>query len=261
MPIELTSAGQVAIAPNQFGFRPTTIKGGPSRLFPLLDALRAHISHGCWNHSEVSGWVSHRAPPDGQRSQQDHEPASAMGGDRPLTWGVSRVSDMPSHEKTPAHGREFPGSLDRISQSLTRSPSQLEEPLHTPIRAGQADRQMPTVHSPENPGGCFGHCSNIQAPGFRTLSPGQQVRSRWEAPGLAGRIRLPGGAHRSSLRLTSTADINEAGRTCNATLLPGRPWAVQGHPASTDNDRSPRQLNWSEPWASSGPLVSGSGDQ
>ncbi|MGQ4442467.1 hypothetical protein ACN6LI_008365 [Streptomyces violaceoruber] len=41
----------------------------------------------------------------------------------------------------------------------------------------------------------------------------------------------------------------------------GRLWAVQGRPTPTDNDRSPRHLNWSEPWASSGPLVSGAGDQ
>lgn len=33
--------------------------------------------------------------------------------------------------------------------------------------------------------------------------------------------------------------------------------AVQGHPTPTGNDRSPRHLNWSEPWASSVPLVSG----
>jgi hypothetical protein len=41
----------------------------------------------------------------------------------------------------------------------------------------------------------------------------------------------------------------------------GRPWAVQGTPRPIDNDRSLRHLNWSEPWASSVPLVSGAGDQ
>ncbi|MER6748346.1 cold shock domain-containing protein [Streptomyces fungicidicus] len=35
---------------------------------------------------------------------------------------------------------------------------------------------------PETPGGCFGHYSNIQTTGFRTLSPGQQVDLIWEAP-------------------------------------------------------------------------------
>jgi cold shock protein len=37
---------------------------------------------------------------------------------------------------------------------------------------------------PETPGGCFGHYSDIQATGFHTLSPGQQVDLTWEAPGF-----------------------------------------------------------------------------
>lgn len=37
--------------------------------------------------------------------------------------------------------------------------------------------------------------------------------------------------------------------------------AVHGHSTLTGNDRSPRHLNWSEPWASAVPLVSGAGDQ
>lgn len=36
----------------------------------------------------------------------------------------------------------------------------------------------------DSPGDCFGHYSNIQAAGFRTLSPGQQVQLTWEAPGF-----------------------------------------------------------------------------
>ncbi|MEK8170587.1 cold shock domain-containing protein [Streptomyces sp. M19] len=36
---------------------------------------------------------------------------------------------------------------------------------------------------PETPDGCFGHYSDIQAPGFRALSPGQQVDLVWEALG------------------------------------------------------------------------------
>ncbi|MFI7408427.1 cold-shock protein [Streptomyces sp. NPDC049627] len=36
----------------------------------------------------------------------------------------------------------------------------------------------------ETPGGCWGHYSDIQKPGFRTLSPGQQVDLKWEAPGF-----------------------------------------------------------------------------
>jgi hypothetical protein len=41
---------------------------------------------------------------------------------------------------------------------------------------------------------------------------------------------------------------------------PGRLWVVQGKPTSTDNDRGPRRLGCSEPWASV-PLVSRTGDQ
>lgn len=40
------------------------------------------------------------------------------------------------------------------------------------------------LDSPETPGGCFGHYSNIQMTGFRALSPGQQVKLTWEAPGF-----------------------------------------------------------------------------
>lgn len=41
---------------------------------------------------------------------------------------------------------------------------------------------MGVLDSPETPGGCFGHYSNIQMTGFRALSPGQQVNLTWEAP-------------------------------------------------------------------------------
>lgn len=41
----------------------------------------------------------------------------------------------------------------------------------------------------------------------------------------------------------------------------GRLRAVRGQPMPTTNDGSPQHLNWSEPWASSVPLVSGAGDQ
>lgn len=40
------------------------------------------------------------------------------------------------------------------------------------------------LDSPETPGGCFSHFSDIQMTGFRTLSPGQQVGLEWEAPGF-----------------------------------------------------------------------------
>ncbi|MFJ4715082.1 cold-shock protein [Streptomyces sp. NPDC088785] len=40
------------------------------------------------------------------------------------------------------------------------------------------------LDSSETPGGCWGHYSDIQRPGFRTLSPGQTVDLKWEAPGF-----------------------------------------------------------------------------
>jgi len=60
------------------------------------------------------------------------------------------------------------------------------------------------LDSPEIPGGCFGHYSNIQMTGFRALSPGQQVNLTWEAPRLqTRRLRLPSGEHCASAGLTS----------------------------------------------------------
>ncbi|MER5291114.1 cold shock domain-containing protein [Streptomyces pharetrae] len=40
------------------------------------------------------------------------------------------------------------------------------------------------LDSPETPGGCWAHFSNLELDGFRTLSPGQQVDLAWEAPGF-----------------------------------------------------------------------------
>ncbi|WP_162952798.1 cold shock domain-containing protein [Streptomyces sp. 11-1-2] len=40
------------------------------------------------------------------------------------------------------------------------------------------------LDSLETPGGCFGHFSDIQVTGVRTLSPGQRVDLEWEAPGF-----------------------------------------------------------------------------
>ncbi|MFI0898307.1 cold-shock protein [Streptomyces sp. NPDC020983] len=39
------------------------------------------------------------------------------------------------------------------------------------------------LDSPETPGGCFGHYSDIRMDGFRTLSAGQRVELEWEDPG------------------------------------------------------------------------------
>jgi CspA family cold shock protein len=36
----------------------------------------------------------------------------------------------------------------------------------------------------DSPGGCWGHFSNIEMDGYRTLSAGQEVDLEWEAPGF-----------------------------------------------------------------------------
>ncbi|MFF7138207.1 cold-shock protein [Streptomyces sp. NPDC008196] len=52
------------------------------------------------------------------------------------------------------------------------------------VREWNDEEGWGVLDSPETPGGYFGHYSDIQAPGFRTLSPGQQVDLKWEAPGF-----------------------------------------------------------------------------
>lgn len=52
------------------------------------------------------------------------------------------------------------------------------------VREWRVEEGWGVLDSPETPGGCFGHYSTIEAPGFRTLSPGQKVDLIWEAPGF-----------------------------------------------------------------------------
>ncbi|MFB8318351.1 cold-shock protein [Streptomyces sp. NPDC056465] len=52
------------------------------------------------------------------------------------------------------------------------------------VREWSDEEGWGVLDSSETPGGCFGHYADIQAPGFRTLSPGQQVDLVWEAPGF-----------------------------------------------------------------------------
>ena len=51
------------------------------------------------------------------------------------------------------------------------------------VRESRDEEGWGVLDSPETPGGC-GHYADIQATGFRTLSPGQQVDLTWEAPGF-----------------------------------------------------------------------------
>ncbi|MEU6548028.1 cold shock domain-containing protein [Streptomyces sp. NPDC046859] len=53
------------------------------------------------------------------------------------------------------------------------------------VREWRDEEGWGVLDSPETPGGCFGHYFDIQAPGFRTLVPGQQVGLVWEALGFA----------------------------------------------------------------------------
>lgn len=52
------------------------------------------------------------------------------------------------------------------------------------VREWDDEKGWGVLDSLETPGGCFGHYSDIQATGFHTLSPGQQVDLAWEAPGF-----------------------------------------------------------------------------
>jgi cold shock protein len=42
------------------------------------------------------------------------------------------------------------------------------------------------LDSPDTPGGCWAHFSNLDMPGYRALDAGQVVRLEWEAPGQDG---------------------------------------------------------------------------
>ena len=52
------------------------------------------------------------------------------------------------------------------------------------VREWRDEEGWGVLDSPETPGGCFGHYSDIQAARVHTLSPGQQVDLAWEAPGF-----------------------------------------------------------------------------
>ncbi|WP_353943140.1 cold shock domain-containing protein [Streptomyces sp. HUAS MG91] len=52
------------------------------------------------------------------------------------------------------------------------------------VREWRDEEGWGVLDSVETPGGCWGHYSDIQMPGFRTLSPGQTVSLRWEEPGF-----------------------------------------------------------------------------
>ncbi|MFF7166538.1 cold shock domain-containing protein [Streptomyces sp. NPDC008086] len=52
------------------------------------------------------------------------------------------------------------------------------------VREWHDEEGWGVLDCPETPGGCWGHYSDIQKGGFRTLSAGQKVELVWEAPGF-----------------------------------------------------------------------------
>ena len=52
------------------------------------------------------------------------------------------------------------------------------------VREWREEEGWGVLDCAETPGGCWGHFSNIEMTGFRTLSPGQRVELEWEAPGF-----------------------------------------------------------------------------
>ncbi|GLF95889.1 S1 domain-containing protein [Streptomyces yaizuensis] len=83
------------------------------------------------------------------------------------------------------------------------------------VREWRDEEGWGVLDCPETPGGCWGHYSDIQMAGFRTLAAGQRVELRWEAPGF----RQDGYAFRS----TSITPLPPAAPT--APLAPAAPAA------------------------------------
>ncbi|KUH38978.1 MULTISPECIES: cold-shock protein [Streptomyces] len=52
------------------------------------------------------------------------------------------------------------------------------------VREWRDEEGWGVLDCPETPGGCFGHYSAVEMPGFRALAPGQRVELTWEAPGF-----------------------------------------------------------------------------
>ena len=47
-------------------------------------------------------------------------------------------------------------------------------------REWHAEQGWGVLDSPDTPGGCWAHFSNLDMPGYRALSPGQEVQLDWE---------------------------------------------------------------------------------
>jgi CspA family cold shock protein len=52
------------------------------------------------------------------------------------------------------------------------------------VRAWYAEEGWGVLDSPQTPGGCFAHFSNLDMAGYRALQPGAAVTLTWEAPGF-----------------------------------------------------------------------------
>jgi CspA family cold shock protein len=59
-----------------------------------------------------------------------------------------------------------------------------EDPTHGTVRWFDGEQGWGVIDSPEVPGGCFVHFSNIVGDGYRKLDEGQKVVFTYEQPGF-----------------------------------------------------------------------------
>ncbi|GHF68464.1 hypothetical protein GCM10018783_42300 [Streptomyces griseosporeus] len=83
----------------------------------------------------------------------------------------------------PQFGPESPAG--RLTPDRRAQPaSTVHRMVTATVREWRDEEGWGVLDSPETPGGCWAHYSDIQMEGFRTLSSGQQVDLQWEAPGF-----------------------------------------------------------------------------
>jgi cold shock protein len=54
------------------------------------------------------------------------------------------------------------------------------------VREWHAEQGWGVLDCPDTPGGCWAHFSHLDMPGYRALSPGQEVRLDWETTEVDG---------------------------------------------------------------------------
>jgi CspA family cold shock protein len=83
-----------------------------------------------------------------------------------------------------AIGQRMTGSSRCLRPYQCQNSHKVPPMVTATVREWREEEGWGVLDSPETPGGCWGHFSNIEMAGFRTLSPGQQVDLTWEAPGF-----------------------------------------------------------------------------